>query len=525
MSGLSDPGRLESPFHLGLLPAYHARFRADHVAVVFEGTRLTFAEFDRRINRAANALAGAGIRKGDRFATVLANSLELLELYWAAAKTGAVIVPLPTLLRGPGLSSLLSDSGSTAVVANAATAPVLDEVRGELTGISEGRWFLAGGDTRRGWASWDQAREKAEDAPPRGVEIRPDDPYNIIYSSGTTGLPKGIVHTHRIRAGYCTLFASAWRMTPESVVLHAGSIVFNGAFLTLMPWMYLGTTYVLQKQFEPAQFVEAVRAERATHVMMVPSQIVALLRSPDFTEDALSSLEMICSVGAPLHDEHKDELERRLPRRLYELYGLTEGFATILDRDAPREKRGSVGVPPQFYEMRIVTSDGREAAAGEVGEIVGRGPILMAGYYRRPEQTAEAVRDGWLYSGDLGYVDEDGYLHLVDRKKDMICSGGINVFPRDIEEVAVRHPAVREVAVFGVPHEKWGEAPLAAVMLREPGAVSADSLKDWINERVPASYQRVSDVVFYEDFPRSVAGKTLKREMRERYWAGRAVKI
>ena len=168
---------------------------------------------------------------------------------------------------------------------------------------------------------------------------------------------------------------------------------------------------------------------------------------------------------------------------------------------------------------------GREAAAGEVGEIVGRGPILMAGYYRRPEQTAEAVRDGWLYSGDLGYVDEDGYLHLVDRKKDMICSGGINVFPRDIEEVAVRHPAVREVAVFGVPDEKWGEAPLAAVVLRDTGAVSTDALKAWINERVPASYQRVCDVVFYEDFPRSAAGKTLKREMREIYWAGRAVKI
>jgi long-chain acyl-CoA synthetase len=525
LSGHSLGNGLESPFHLGLLPAHHARFRGDHIAVVFDGKRLTFAEFDRRINRAANALAAAGIRKGDRFATVLPNSLELLELYWAAAKTGAVIVPLPTLLRGPGLSSLLSDSGSTAVVANAACAPLLDDVRGELAGIAAGRWFLAGGESRPGWARWDRALAEAEDAPPRGVEIRPDDPYNIIYSSGTTGLPKGIVHTHRIRVAYCTLFASAWRMTPESVVLHAGSIVFNGAFLTLMPWMYLGTTYVLQKQFEPERFIEAVRTENATHVMMVPSQIVALLRSPAFTDEALSSLEMICSVGAPLHDEHKHELERRLPHCLYELYGLTEGFVTILDRDAPREKRGSVGVPPQFFEMRIVTADGRDAAPGEVGEIVGRGPILMAGYYRRPEQTAEAVRDGWLYSGDLGYADEDGYLHLVDRKKDMICSGGINVFPRDIEEVAVRHPAVREVAVFGVPDEKWGEAPLAAVVLRESGAVSAEALRAWINERVPASYQRVCGVVFYEDFPRSAAGKTLKREMRETFWAGRAVRI
>jgi acyl-CoA synthetase (AMP-forming)/AMP-acid ligase II len=525
LSELSGSGGLEGRFHLGLLPALHARFRADHTAVVFERERLSYGEFDRRINRAANALAAAGIRKGDKFATVLGNSLELLELYWAAAKTGAVIVPLSTLLRGPGLATLLSDSESAAVVASAACAPALEEIRREVPGIAPERWFLAGPEERADWASWEAASGAANDRAPDAVEIRPDDPYNIIYSSGTTGLPKGIVHTHRIRLAYCTLFASAWRMTPESVVLHAGSIVFNGAFLTLMPWMYLGTALVLQKQFAPELFIEAVRAERATHVMMVPSQIIALLRSPAFSQEALSSLEMICSVGAPLHEEHKEELDRRLPRRLYELYGLTEGFVTILDRDSPRGKRGSVGVPPQLFEMRIVMPDGREAAAGEVGEITGRGPLLMAGYYRRPEQTAEAVRGGWLYSGDLGFADADGYLHLVDRKKDMIISGGINVFPRDIEEVAARHPAVREVAVFGVPDEKWGEAPLAGVVLREANGISAQALKTWINERVPAAYQRVRDVVFYEDFPRSTAGKTLKREMRERFWAGRVVKI
>jgi long-chain acyl-CoA synthetase len=160
-----------------------------------------------------------------------------------------------------------------------------------------------------------------------------------------------------------------------------------------------------------------------------------------------------------------------------------------------------------------------------VGEIVGRAPILMEGYYRRPEQTAEAMRGGWLYSGDLGSVDADGYLYLADRKKDMIISGGINVFPRDIEEVAARHPAVREVAVFGIPNEKWGEAPLAAVVLHQAGSISAPELVAWINERVPAAYQKVHDVVFFEDFPRSAAGKTLKREMREKYWAGTGAKI
>ncbi len=234
---------------------------------------------------------------------------------------------------------------------------------------------------------------------------------------------------------------------------------------------------------------------------------------------------MILSLGAPLHGEHKDRLNRLLPDRFHELYGLTEGFVTILDRDDALRKAGSVGVPPPFYEMRIVGDDGRDLPPGEVGEIVGRGPITMPGYYGRPDLTGEALRDGWLYSGDLGYVDEDGFLYLVDRKKDMIDSGGIKVYPRDIEEIAARHPAVREVAVFGIPHDKWGETPVAAVVLREPDAIGADELRDWINARVAAKYQRLARVVIFADFPRNAAGKTLKRELRAPFWEGRPGRI
>jgi acyl-CoA synthetase (AMP-forming)/AMP-acid ligase II len=259
--------------------------------------------------------------------------------------------------------------------------------------------------------------------------------------------------------------------------------------------------------------------------MLVPSQIVSILHAPNFSPEALASLEMLGSIGAPLHNEHKEQLMRILPGRLYELYGLTEGFVTILDKFDYPEKFASVGVPPPFFEMRIVDIEGKEAAPGELGEIVGRGPILMAGYYKRPDLTSQAVMDGWLYSGDMGYVDEDGFLYLVDRKKDLIISGGVNVYPRDIEEIVVQHPAVSEVAVFGIPHEKWGETPLAAVVLRQPNAVTAAELKDWINERIEARYQRVYAVDILDDFPRSTAGKTLKRVMREKYWADRDKRI
>jgi acyl-CoA synthetase (AMP-forming)/AMP-acid ligase II len=204
---------------------------------------------------------------------------------------------------------------------------------------------------------------------------------------------------------------------------------------------------------------------------------------------------------------------------------LTEGFITILDKNDYAAKPDSVGVPVPFSEMRIVDSQGNEAPVREVGEIVGYSPALMPGYYRQPELTAQAVIDGWLHTGDLGYVDEDGFLYLVDRKKDLIISGGVNVFPKDIEEIIVQHPAVREVAVFGVPSEKWGETPLAAVILKRSGEVTEEELCDWINERVDGKHQRLQAVVFMQDFPRSTAGKTLKREMREPYWADRAVRI
>lgn len=293
----------------------------------------------------------------------------------------------------------------------------------------------------------------------------------------------------------------------------------------LMPAFFLGATYVLLDHFDPETFMAAIERERATHAMMVPSQIIAMLNSPTFSADRLRSMEAICSVGAPLHREHKDKLTKLLPGSFYELYGLTEGFVTVLDKNDYAAKPDSVGVPIPFSGMRIINDEGKDAAVGEVGEIVGYSPALMPGYYKQPELTAQTIVDGWLHSGDLGYVDEDGFLYLVDRKKDLIISGGVNVFPKDIEEVIVQHPAVREAAVFGVPSEKWGETPLAAVILHQPGQITEQELCDWINQRVDGKHQRVQGVVFKEDFPRSTAGKTLKREMREPYWAGRAVRI
>ena len=503
--------------NIGSLFSRHAKYRPDHLAVVFKDQRLTHREFNRSINRLANALLEMGIRKGDKLATVLPNCLELLEVYWAVAKIGAVVVPFSTLLMEKALFSLLRDSDAVLVVSNAGFVDTLNNIRSELTAISDDRYLLIDRSDQPGYQDYHALKAAARDRDPEGIEIKDADPFNIMYSSGTTGLPKGIVHTHYIRAMYGTIFAGSYRMTPESVTMHAGAIVFNGAFVDLMPTIFVGATYVLLDRFDPVEYIETVAREKVTHVMLVPAQIIALLDAPNFAYDKLKSLEMILALGAPLLREHKEELNRRLPDRFYELYGLTEGFVTILDKYDYGAKPLSVGVPPPFFEMRILDEKGHDLPPEEVGEICGRGPILMPGYYKRKDLTEKAIRDGWLHSGDMGYVDEDGFLYLVDRKKDMIISGGVNVYPRDIEEVVVQHPAVREVAVFGASHDKWGETPVAAVILHQQESIEADELKKWVNERVGAKFQRIYKVVIMEDFPRNVAGKTLKREMRDTY--------
>ena len=287
--------------------------------------------------------------------------------------------------------------------------------------------------------------------------------------------------------------------------------------LVLMPWMFLGATYILQNKFDADKVIKTIEKENVTHMVLVPSQIIELLNHKYFDPNKLKSLEMLLSVGAPLLLEYKKLISKILPGIFYELYGITEGFFTYLDREDVMKKIKSVGAVPPFVDIKILKNTGEECSPEEIGEICGRGPMMMTGYYNKPELTKKVVVNGWLHSGDLGYIDKDGFLYLVDRVKDMIISGGVNIFPKDIEEIIIQHPEITEVSVFGIPNKKWGESPVAAVITRSNKGICKEKLIKWTNERVNAKFQRISDIIIYNSFPKNIAGKILKRKIRDSY--------
>ena len=506
------------PITLERLIERHARYRGDRLAVVFAEQRLSWAEFNAQVNRLANALQARGIDKDDKIATALPNSMELLVIYWATISIGAVLVPLSPLLNPGGLINLLNNADARLLFLTPALMEGIDARRGEIPAITQQNYILVE-DGHADRFSYSTLLAGSSAAPPVYPQMQQQDLFNIVYSSGTTGMPKGIMHSHLVRAHYGSHFAASFRMTPESVVLHTGSIVFNGAFVTLMPCFFLGARYILHPHFDVEAMIETVEREQVTHIMMVPAQIIALLQSPNFSQQNMQSMEMLLTIGAPLQQQYKQAVNAVIPGRFYELYGLTEGFVTILDRNDFNQQSGSVGCPPPGYEIRIVDDDGEDLGPGEIGEIVGRGPALSSGYYGQPELTSEAFRDGWLYSGDLGYLDESGFLYLAGRKKELIISGGVNVYPQDIEDIAAAHELVLEVAVFGVESDKWGETPVAAVVLQASDSIDEKALMEWINNRVEARFQKISAVVILDQMPRNVAGKTLKNELKENYLA------
>lgn len=504
------------------LLANHARFQPDREAVVCGEVRRSWAAFDRNISRVANALVRAGVGRGDRVAVLMGNRVETLEAIFGVVRAGACAVPLSGLLTGEQLAALMADSGAVGAFATGEFRAKLDPVRRGLTRLRNDLAVAVDDGPAPGWRAFDEFVDGAADtAPP--VSYRLTDEFNIIYSSGTTGLPKGIVQTHRARLHWAFSNAIEMGFGDTSRALATTSLYSNGTWLMMLPALFAGGTLVAMPAFDARRLLELVERERITHTFMVPAQFIALLAEPALENADTSSLRTILCAGSPLRRDTKREVIRRFGNKLTELYGFSEGFATMLKPHHPQSKFDTVGTPVLGFEIRILDDAGNELPRGQTGEIAGYGAGLMKGYNNQPEATAALVwRDergrSFVRSGDIGRMDEDGFLTIVDRKKDMIVSGGFNVFPSDLEAVVARHPAVLDATVVGIPHERWGETPLALVIRRPEADASATQIMEWANQRL-AKHQRLGALEFRADFPRNALGKVLKKELRAPYWA------
>lgn len=506
---------------------HNARIHGDRIAVVCDDVRLTWREAHRRTNRFANALRSEGLGKGDKVALFMPSSLEAWIAFWGSAKAGCVTVPLNLMLDAQSLARLAGDSDAVVIVAGSGTEAKLESVRSQLTRVRPDGWltFGAGGP---GWRSAVELMEASSDHAP-DVQIRPDDIISILYTSGTTGQPKGIEHTHVSRMAYPLGFSSGLKVDRFSVAVLGTPPYASGTWITMAPTMFMGGTLVILPAFSAEAFLTAVERERGTHAFLVPTQWIALLQHEKLSSFDVSSLRCLVTAGQPLAPKTYAALKAAFPEGgLYEVYGFSEGFSTLrIPEDESLGKHTSVGKPAMLDDIRVIDPEGAELPPGETGELVAHSLMMMTSYYKNPELTAEATwtcPDGrtFLRSGDMGHVDADGFVYVSGRLKDMIKSGGINIYAVDIEAVFMAHPEVSECAAIGVPDEKWGETPVLVVLLRPGATVDPETLRTWGNERL-AKYQRVSRVVLRDELPRAVYGKIAKQELRDQFGSGGAL--
>jgi len=484
----------------------------DHLALIDEHETLTYAQLDEMMNRIAAALQRDGVKPGQAVAICGYNSVPYAAVFLGILRAGAVAAPLApsstaqalaAMLRDCAAPILFVDKGSEDLVPTGAGAPHCVSLDGQARGHDMEEWMAP------------------EDSKPAPVNITPADAFNIIYSSGTTGTPKGIVQSYGMRWGHMQRNRSG-TYSPDAVTLLATPLYSNTTLVVFFPTIANGGCVVLMSKFDALRYLQLAEKHRVTHTMLVPVQYQRLMALPQFGDFDLTSFIAKFCTSAPFGAALKADILKRWPGGLTEFYGMTEGGGScVLEAHLYPDKLHTVGKPAPTTDIRLIDENGNEVPVGEAGEVVGHSGSMMTNYHNQPGKTREAewydsTGKRFIRTGDVGRFDADGFLTLFDRRKDMVISGGFNIYPSDLEAQIRQHPAVADVAVVGVPSQQWGETPIAYVVVRAGDTTSPQEIKDWYNQRAGKT-QRVADLLLVEELPRSAIGKVLKRQLRDSY--------
>jgi acyl-CoA synthetase (AMP-forming)/AMP-acid ligase II len=517
---------MASWLNLGQILKVNAKKFPHTVALKDKDRQLTYAELNRRVNKLAHSLLDLGLNKGDKVAVLLENSIEIVEVYLATAKTGLVIVPVNFRLTGSEVAYIVNDSDAQAFIVHDEFTPCVDATKPELTHIGPERYIVVGQETE-GYREYEGFIHQAPEEEPQ-ARVNPQDPWILIYTSGTTGRPKGVVRSHESHIAFYLINAVDFGFDQDDVCLNIMALChINSTFFTFT-FLYIGGAVCIHpaRSFRPEEILEIIERERITFISLIPTHYSLLLHaSGEARKHDLSSLRKLLCSSAPVRKEMKLQIMEFFPGvELYEAYGSTEaGIVTVLKPEDQLRKLGSIGYESLGTDsVKILDEDGNEVSVGQIGELYSRGPMLFDEYYRMPEKTAASFREGWFSAGDMARRDADGFFEIVDRKDNLIISGGEHVYPSEVEKVIGSHPGVLDVAVVGLPDERWGEAVTAFIIPKDADLPpTAEEIISWCKDKM-ASFRRPKAVhlISEQEMPRTGSGKILHRALRMRY-AGR----
>jgi len=511
--------------NLGQILKLNAKKFPNTVAMKDRERSFTYPEINRRVNQLAHSILAMGLKKGDKIAVFMENSVEIIEVFLATAKTGIIIVPINFRLLSADVEYIANNSDAKAMIVDAEFAAVIDPIKNQLTRISP-QHFIAVGEAPKGYRSYEDLIAGASSEEPE-CDVRPEDTWILIYTSGTTGKPKGVVRTHESHIAFYLINAIDFGFSEHDNCMNVMPLChINSTFFTFM-FLYIGASVYIHpaRSFRPEEILEIVEREKITFISLIPTHYNLILNvdAESKKRDVSSIRKLLCS-SAPVRKSMKLAIMDFFKGvELYEAYGSTEaGIVSVLKPEYQMKKLGSIGFESLGTEfIKILDENGGEVPTGEVGELYSRGPMLFSEYYKLPEKTAASFRNGWFSAGDMARRDEDGFFQIVDRKDNMIITGGEHVYPTEVEEAVASHECVFDCAVVGLPDEKWGEK-VAAVVITRPG-VDKDSITDEDIKRCCqdklAGYKRPKEVIFIDadEMPRTPTGKILHRKLRDKF--------